>query len=331
MVPQRLRRCSARATSNGTWQRFIIIATPQGPNNEGGPSSRARQRPDGRQPPARQPVPEHRRRRASRRSARPATSRTLRGARRRSATCPATQPATTEGDAMMAAPPPRRAGRSRRHRRADRARDHRSSLAYLGLHEGHPVHARRSELNAVFESANSIRVNSPVRIAGVDGRQGQGDRAAGGHRPRRSWSMEINKNGPADPRGRDRQDPAAHLPRGQLLRRPHARLAGRARARRRRHDQGHPHGRAGPARPGADRAPERHAPGPADLLDGLGDGAELEADGRRGRGRRPVHARRDRGAVLQRRLRRTRPTALRGASQVNEALLGTEPRATSRA
>jgi ABC-type transporter Mla subunit MlaD len=26
--------------TNGTWQRFIIIATPQGPNNEGGPSSR---------------------------------------------------------------------------------------------------------------------------------------------------------------------------------------------------------------------------------------------------------------------------------------------------
>jgi virulence factor Mce-like protein len=26
--------------SNGTWQRFIIIATPQGPNNEGGPASR---------------------------------------------------------------------------------------------------------------------------------------------------------------------------------------------------------------------------------------------------------------------------------------------------
>ena len=29
---------------NGTWQRFIIVATPQGPNNEGGPSSGARQR-----------------------------------------------------------------------------------------------------------------------------------------------------------------------------------------------------------------------------------------------------------------------------------------------
>jgi hypothetical protein len=24
---------------NGTWQRFIIVVTPQGPNNEGGPSS----------------------------------------------------------------------------------------------------------------------------------------------------------------------------------------------------------------------------------------------------------------------------------------------------
>ena len=25
--------------TNGTWQRFIIVTTPQGPNNEGGPSS----------------------------------------------------------------------------------------------------------------------------------------------------------------------------------------------------------------------------------------------------------------------------------------------------
>ena len=31
---------------NGTWQRFIIVTTPQGPNNEGGPSSGAGQRPD---------------------------------------------------------------------------------------------------------------------------------------------------------------------------------------------------------------------------------------------------------------------------------------------
>ena len=32
--------------ANGTWQRFIIIATPQGPNNEGGPSSAPANGPD---------------------------------------------------------------------------------------------------------------------------------------------------------------------------------------------------------------------------------------------------------------------------------------------
>jgi hypothetical protein len=31
---------------NGTWQRFIIIPTPQGPNNEGGPSSAPANGPD---------------------------------------------------------------------------------------------------------------------------------------------------------------------------------------------------------------------------------------------------------------------------------------------
>ena len=82
---------------NGTWQRFIIVTTPQGPNNEGGPSSGARQRPDGGQPPAHQPVPEHRRRRASRGSARRATSRTCAGKTVTSATCPGTQQARTEG------------------------------------------------------------------------------------------------------------------------------------------------------------------------------------------------------------------------------------------
>ena len=44
---------------NGTWQRFIIVPTPQGPNNEGGPSVRPGQRADRGQPPPRQPVPEH--------------------------------------------------------------------------------------------------------------------------------------------------------------------------------------------------------------------------------------------------------------------------------
>ena len=45
--------------ANGTWQRFIIIATPQGPNNEGGPSSAPANGPTRGQPPAHEPVPEH--------------------------------------------------------------------------------------------------------------------------------------------------------------------------------------------------------------------------------------------------------------------------------
>ena len=52
--------------ANGTWQRFIIIATPQGPNNEGGPSSAPANGPTRREPPAHQPVPEHGARPASR-------------------------------------------------------------------------------------------------------------------------------------------------------------------------------------------------------------------------------------------------------------------------
>ena len=65
--PATTSRCSFRniasllseGDANGTWQRFIIVATPQGPNNEGGPSSAPAERADGRQPPARQPLPEH--------------------------------------------------------------------------------------------------------------------------------------------------------------------------------------------------------------------------------------------------------------------------------
>ena len=47
--------------ANGTWQRFIIVAAPQGPNNEGGPRVQARRRAQRRQLPAHEPVPEHER------------------------------------------------------------------------------------------------------------------------------------------------------------------------------------------------------------------------------------------------------------------------------
>ena len=67
---------------HGTWQRFIIIATPQGPNNEGVPRRRpptaARRRATTTCTPT---GTRTRRRPASRRSARPATSRSSPGAR----------------------------------------------------------------------------------------------------------------------------------------------------------------------------------------------------------------------------------------------------------
>ena len=48
--------------ANGTWQRFIIIAAPGGPNTEGRSVDRTRQRPEPEHLLARQPVSEHRRR-----------------------------------------------------------------------------------------------------------------------------------------------------------------------------------------------------------------------------------------------------------------------------
>ena len=97
VVPQRRPALLSDGDRNGTWQRFIIIATPQGPNNEGGPSSAPANGgvPGAGQLPAHQPVPEHR-------LAGPAEGvrgrqRALpRRARRSSATCPGTQSATTE-------------------------------------------------------------------------------------------------------------------------------------------------------------------------------------------------------------------------------------------
>ena len=99
-------------------------------------------------------------------------------------------------------------------------------VTYFGFTKHIPfTHGFR--VKAVFQSANSIRPNSPVRIAGVNvGKVTSIERHAGHRRGDRDDGDQ--RHGPADPQGRDGQDPAAHLPRGQLLRRP------RSRARRRR-------------------------------------------------------------------------------------------------
>ena len=95
VVPQHLLAAS-EGDRNGTWQRFIIVATPQGPNNEGGPSSGAGQRARRRATTSTSTRTRTPRRRASRASARPATSPTCAG-RRSIGNVPGTQQARTEG------------------------------------------------------------------------------------------------------------------------------------------------------------------------------------------------------------------------------------------
>ena len=205
------RRCGSATSScllsegdvHGTWQRFIIIATPQGPNNEGGSVVGARQRrhADARQLPALQPAIRTPRRRASPRRARPATSRSSPGASV-IGNVPGNLHVDDGEDALMAAhrPPPPPRGRSplsvglivladRRRRGLPR------------LHEGHPVHPR-------VPRQRGLRVGEldPDQLARADRRrqrrQGQVGRAQGGHQPRRRDDGD-RRRGAADPRGRD--------------------------------------------------------------------------------------------------------------------------------
>ena len=114
----------------------------------------------------------------------------------------------------------------------------------------------------MFESANSLRVNSPVRIAGVNvGKVKTVEPKEGTDQA--LVTMEINETGlPIHEDATAKIRPRIFLE-GNFFVDLTAGLAVVAEARGRRHDQGHPHGHAGAARPGADRAAERHAPGPA--------------------------------------------------------------------
>ena len=150
--------------ANGTWQRFIIVATPQGPNNEGGPSSAPAERADGRQPPARQQLPEHG-------GAGPAEG--VRGGQRAVPRRPHGDRQRARhaagghgGQALMAA----------RRRHTPRLSPFAAGaiaivvigiLVYLGFTKDIPF-TRPYEVNAVFTSSNGLRPDSPVRIAGVD-------------------------------------------------------------------------------------------------------------------------------------------------------------------
>ena len=227
---------------NGTWQRFIIIATPQGPNNEGGPSSAPANGggPTHGELPAREPVPEH---------GRAGPDARVRGGQRglqgrqagRSATCRATRaPRPTARWRGRADAAQRPAQRARRRSRSARSSSWSSAiLVYLGFAKDIPFVNPPYELKAVVRRrAEHV---APARRCGSPGVEvGKVTKVEEYSRRLRPDGRDDGDQGrrPADPRGRRAEDPAAHLPRGQLLRRARPGHAVGARARRRRHDPG---------------------------------------------------------------------------------------------
>ena len=186
--------CSATATRNGTSQRFIIIATPQGPNNEGGPSSAPA---NGGVPGAKDnylhtnPYPNTASpgqpkeceagnepyiagKQVDRQRARATSGTTHREDEARSS------------DARTPHSPTTSACRARTARARARSRSALVVLvvACIGVFFGFTKHmpfTHGFRVKAVFQSANSIRKNSPVRIAGRQRRQGHQDRAQARH------------------------------------------------------------------------------------------------------------------------------------------------------
>ena len=151
---------------NGTWQRFIIIATPQGPNNEGGPSSAPADGPT---------VDNHLHTNPYPNTASPGQPKECEAGNEpyaRGKTVIGNIPGhpvrhDREGDALMA-------------RGAVKRRTPRSPVAiglialviiligtFLGFTKDIPF-TTPFQVKATFESANSIRPGSPVRIAGVN-------------------------------------------------------------------------------------------------------------------------------------------------------------------
>ena len=192
---------------------------------------------------------------------------------------------------------------------------------YLAFAKRLPFTSPGYELKATFANAVRISNKAPVRIAGVNVGQVTGVERKGNARS----SPSRSRTRAADPRGRLGLDPAADLPRGQLLPRRRPGQPERARAADNGDDPGHAHLDRGPARPDADRAAEARARQPPAPAGGLRHGAHLPADAGRGQdpgSRRPGRERRD-GAQPDLRLRRPRPAA--ASAIVNEALLGTEP------
>ena len=151
-----------------------------GPEQRGQPVVRPGERADAREPPAHQPVPEHR-------GARPAAR--VRGGQRAvhqgpdGHLQPARHAADGDGGQALMARTRRRASTQPLRDRADLDRRDRDPRVPR-VHEGHPVHARLRGQGGV-----PVRQRPAARLAGADrrrrGRQGQAGRGPGGQQQRR--------------------------------------------------------------------------------------------------------------------------------------------------
>ena len=166
---------------------------------------------------------------------------------------------------------------------------------YLGFTKSIPFRSHY-EVKAAFKSANNIRRGSPVRIAGVEvGKVTKIERGHEGDEGAVAHDADPGQGPPAAPR-RALQDPPADLPRGQLLRRRHARHV-EPRGRRQPHVPGPADRHPGAARRGPDRAADRHARGPQDraarvLVGPQGQGRARASTARSSTGSRPTATRR---------------------------------------
>ena len=307
-LPQR-RQPAREGDANGTWQRFIDRrGAARVPNNEGGPSSApANGGGPGSDPDNylhTNPYPN---------TAAPGQPQRVRGGQRdlprrqaddrQRARQPGHEDRDHEqtDDSVMAATPRRREPRMLRKDRSGREPPVVGIVVLLVVVIGPTSPSPRtcrSRSGLRVERGLPVGQRDPAELAGPHRRrrrrQGHARSSArpGTDTPSSRWrstddGLPIHKDATAE-------DPPAHLPRGQLLRRPQAGHARRAGARRRRHDPGHADRDAGAARPGAGRAAAGHAPRPADTAAGLRQCADGRADRRRGRRPGPDRARPDR-------------------------------------
>ncbi len=117
---------------------------------------------------------------------------------------------------------------------------------YFGFTKANPF-ANPFELNAVVRDAQNLKSGAPVRIAGVDvGRVTKVEPTEDGQARVHGDDGAARRRAPPA-RGRDARHPLADPARGQLLRRPSARLAVHRPLRVGRHDPDHAHHGVGDA------------------------------------------------------------------------------------